>query len=79
MFFRLTIFVLLVYLIYKIVRKAKNIKAVEKGTAPSPSEDLVEDPFCHKYIPISQAHIKEISGKKHYFCSRECCDKYQSK
>jgi YHS domain-containing protein len=79
MFIRLIIFIFFVYLIYKIIKMAGHRKEGEETKASSVSEDLVEDPFCHKYVPISQAHVKEINGKKHYFCSWECFDKYQSK
>ncbi|HPK53840.1 MAG TPA: hypothetical protein PK114_05220 [Smithellaceae bacterium] len=36
----------------------------------------MEDPFCHTYIPVSQALKKEIAGKDFYFCSNDCCQKY---
>ena len=41
-------------------------------------EDLVEDPVCHTYVPLSQAIKKEISGKNYYFCSKQCSEKYLS-
>ena len=39
-------------------------------------EDLVQDPFCKTYVPKSQAYVKEIYGKPHYFCGKECFEKY---
>jgi YHS domain-containing protein len=39
-------------------------------------EDLVQDPFCKTYVPKSQAYVKEIDGKPHYFCGKECFEKY---
>lgn len=78
MFIRLIFFVFLVYLIYKIAKMTKN-KEGETTKASPASEDLVEDPFCHKYVPVSQAYVQEINGTKCYFCSKECFDKYQSK
>ena len=30
--------------------------------SPDGGEDLVEDPVCHTYVPMSQAVKKEISG-----------------
>jgi YHS domain-containing protein len=41
-------------------------------------EDLVEDPHCHTYVPVSQAYRKEIGGKSYYFCSKECYETYVS-
>jgi YHS domain-containing protein len=41
-------------------------------------EDLVEDPYCHTYLPLSSAYQASIKGKTLYFCSRECFEKYRS-
>ena len=76
---RFIIFVFLIYLIYKIIHQSKRMTSGKKETPSTTSEDLVEDPCCHKYVPMSQAYMKEIDGKKIYFCSRECSDQYQSK
>ena len=81
MLIRFLIFFILLYVIYKIIRTIKQQKpfAVQnnhyKSTAAA-GEELVEDPCCHTYIPISQAFRKEIAGKEHYFCSKECSEKY---
>ena len=41
-------------------------------------EDLVEDPLCHTYIPMSEAYKLTIEGKILYFCSKKCLEQYQS-
>jgi len=69
------------YAIYKVTKSIRREKPYtvqndNNKTTVAASEELVEDPYCHTYIPISQAHRKEIAGKEHYFCSKECCDKY---
>jgi len=79
---KFVIFFIVGYVIYKII---KNIRREEpfvvqndnKTTTAALGEELVEDPYCHTYIPISQAHRKEIAGKDHYFCSKECSEKYK--
>lgn len=81
MLIRFVIFLIIIYLIYRIIkifRKAKIDKANSCQSKPEQvvREDLIEDSFCHTYIPISQAYKKEIAGKDHYFCSKECCEKY---
>jgi YHS domain-containing protein len=40
------------------------------------SEDLVEDPYCHTYVPMSQAYEASIEGQTIYFCSQKCFEKY---
>ena len=78
---RLFVFIILIYFLYKIINVVTQSKSAEnkifqfKSTS-SGGEDLVEDPNCHTYVPISQAYKKEISGKDYYFCSKQCSDKY---
>jgi YHS domain-containing protein len=81
---RLFVFIILIYLLYNIInavkqlRKGKNENLKSESTAAG-GEDLIEDPVCHTYIPVSQAYKKEISGKDYYFCSKLCSDKYTLK
>ena len=82
MLIRFLIFFILLYVILKIIRTIRGQKPFAvpsdqyKTTAAS-GEELVEDPNCHTYIPISQACRKEIAGKEHYFCSKECSEEYR--
>jgi len=81
MLIRFLIFFILLYVIYKIIKiirqeKPFAVKSNHYKTTAALGEELVEDPYCHTYIPISQACRKEIAGKEHYFCSKECSEKY---
>ena len=81
MLIRFIVFFLVIYLLYRIVkfiRQAKSVGMNNYKFKPTPivGEDLVEDPACHTYIPVSQAYKKEIAGKNYYFCSKECCENY---
>jgi uncharacterized protein len=82
MLIRFIIIIISVYFLYRIIKLVNKKKrtAVNRdhqyGQAPSGGEDLMEDPFCHIYIPLSQACKKEIAGKIYYFCSKECCESY---
>ncbi|HTZ41397.1 MAG TPA: YHS domain-containing protein [Syntrophales bacterium] len=42
-------------------------------------EDLVEDPHCHTYVPVSEAFRVKADGKTLYFCSEECYRKFREK
>lgn len=79
---KVIIFIILIYLLYKIIKTVRQLKPSENKndqfqSSSSRGEDLVEDPVCHTYVPLSQAYKKEISGKSYYFCSRQCGEKYQ--
>jgi len=82
MIVRFLLFLLLIYLLYKIFKFFRQLKPSgneydKYKTDLKEGEDLVEDPFCHTYIPISQAFKKEIYGRNYYFCSKQCSDKYE--
>jgi YHS domain-containing protein len=84
MILRVVIAFLIFYLLY---RAAKMLFLPAKGKSDRPStfreaitgEDLVEDPYCHTYVPLSSAYKVSIKGKTLYFCSRECFERYRSK
>jgi len=81
MLIRFIIFLVLIYLTYRIVKFFRAAKSIRMNSSqfkstPAVGEDLVEDPACHTYIPVSQAYKKEIAGKNYYFCSKECCEGY---
>jgi YHS domain-containing protein len=42
-------------------------------------EELVQDPCCQRYIPISSAVKKRIGGKDYYFCDQGCLREYLDK
>lgn len=81
MLIRFIIFLGLIYLLYSIVQSFRQAKSVRMNNQqykvpPTVGEDLVEDPVCHTYVPVSQAYKKEIAGKNYYFCSKECYENY---
>lgn len=41
--------------------------------------DLVEDPICHTYIPLTSVYKKVMqkNGEPAYFCSQKCFDEYK--
>lgn len=80
MIIRLLIALLAIYLLFRIARGL-----FLKGSAPRqdlpqrrPGEDMVEDPCCHVYLPVSEAYAATVEGQTRHFCSRECYEKYIS-
>ncbi len=79
---RLAMFCFIIYLVYKLV-KWIILSPVLKGRDMSghqvsarQGEDLVEDPYCHMYVPLSQAYKASIDGQYVYFCSQKCFEQY---
>jgi YHS domain-containing protein len=81
---RLVIFGFLIYLIYRLAKwmimspgiKGQNMEGHQ--VPATQGEDLVEDPYCHIYVPVSQAHKAAVDGRDLYFCSEKCLEKYLS-
>jgi uncharacterized protein len=83
MFLRLILAVVIVYIIYR-VGKAIALPLSEKQQkypqrpTPIEDEDMVKDPYCNTYVPLSNAYKASVDGKTLYFCSEECFEKYVS-
>lgn len=80
MIIRLLIAVVVIYFLYKLLRKGFFAAGGKSGAAgpkpPAAGEDLIEDPLCHTYVPVSHAHPASIDGKTVYFCSQKCLERY---
>jgi YHS domain-containing protein len=79
MIFRLIIGIVLFYLLFKLVRGWKTVHGPSKADLPAVGEDLVEDPLCHTYVPVTHAHRLSIDGMTVYFCSQKCLELYKEK
>lgn len=70
------------YLLYRLFRKGSSkVGGSDKHHSfprSATGEELVEDPVCHTYIPISSAIRLETKGNTVYFCSQKCLEKYKS-
>ena len=81
MIIRLIIFIILCYILYRLVRslvlpspeKTEKTFTRSNGTI---TDEMVMDPYCHVYIPKREAITARIAGETIYFCSKECKKKY---
>lgn len=79
---RFIIIMLLTYLAYKFImgvfiKKGNQHRHIPgKPGRTANGEDLVEDPNCHTYIPLSNAIKTSVQGKAVYFCSKKCLEEY---
>jgi len=80
---RIILIAVIVFLLYRFIRVMLRIPGSGKRTsfprarAPEKSEDMVKDPCCGVYVPVSEAKSLTVNGKRLYFCSRECMDTYR--
>lgn len=83
---RTLIILILIYIAYRLIKRTfYKIPHVEEhhGThAPGAEggaageEDMALDPVCGSYVPLSTAITADFEGRKKYFCSPECRDKF---
>lgn len=83
MILRFIFTLVLLYCLYRIAKalflpSGRRVKPLSNRREGEQGEDLVEDPFCHTYIPVSEARKLDIDGKVVYFCSQKCLEVYQS-
>jgi len=71
------IVIVIAYLLYKLIRAWNTGKEAPRTDLPAGGEDLVEDPFCHTYVPISHACRIVVDGKTVCFCSQKCLEAFK--
>ena len=73
---RFIIFVLLLYLILRLVsfwRKiSRSSSPPSSASPPTLSGRMVKDEVCQMYLPRENALREIIDGEEHFFCSAEC-------
>ncbi|MDO9529508.1 MAG: hypothetical protein Q7J27_10170 [Syntrophales bacterium] len=83
MFLRFIVTAVIIYLVYRLAKSlfltsTRPPDKFPEGVVSIEKEDLVMDPYCHTYVPISDAYRASINGKTVYFCSEECFNKYKA-
>jgi len=79
MIIKLVIGIIFIYLLYKVLSGWKAVTGPSKKNLPAAGEDLVEDPICHTFVPISNACRASIEGKTLYLCCKKCLETYVEK
>ncbi len=76
---RLLIWLLLIYIGYRVVMAlftGKKPEAVSQGT-PTDAAMTHCDPVCGMYVSEEDAVVGKLDGQRHYFCSMACLEKYR--
>jgi len=79
MWLRMLIIAGVIYLLYRLTKRLKGHHEALKPSSGASGEDLVEDPLCHTYVPVSRSCRELIDGKMVYFCSQSCLERYKEK
>lgn len=75
--FRLIILAAIVYLLLKWLRRSAPPQRQAPGGGQTRTiEEMMQDPVCGTYVPISQAVTLKREKEILYFCSEACRDKF---
>ncbi len=72
---RLLMWLLLGYVVY-LIFKGKSIKKEIPREKPA-GEETHRDPVCGVYVAEDDAVVGRLEGKRIFFCSMACLEKYQ--
>jgi len=72
---RLLIWLLLGYVVYLIFKGSSAKKELPKETPAG--DETHRDPVCGVYVAEGDAVVGRLEGKRIYFCSMGCLEKYQ--
>jgi YHS domain-containing protein len=74
---RILIWALLGYMVY-LFFKGRSAKKEIKGEKPA-GEETHCDPVCGVYVTEDDAVIGRLEGKRIFFCSMDCLEKFQER
>ena len=84
MIIRLIIYICLIWLLVRVVKKLmvpagtrESFRNFSNKRNQGNIEEMMQDPYCGKYIPANKAIRIGINGKELFFCSTECADHYK--
>ena len=76
---RIIIYVVLAYILYRIVKGVLIPgRKIDDGKSSGVIDEMIQDPSCKTYIPRRDAIRKIVSGQEYFFCSEKCASQFES-
>ena len=72
---RLLMWLLLGYVVYLVVKGRSGKREIPKEA--SGGDETYQDPVCGVYVAEDDAVVGKLEGKRIYFCSMACLEKFQ--
>lgn len=80
--FQLFLLAAVVYILSRWLRRDNAAPRRTRSAPPTPPagqvEEMVQDPACGTWVPLSQALAARRGRETLHFCSAECRDKYMN-
>jgi YHS domain-containing protein len=81
--YRIIVIGIVLILVYLLLKKflfpSSRIDDRRRDDRRIKGEELMEDPQCHTYVPVSEAYRVTVDGKTLYLCSKACYKKFREK
>ena len=76
---RLLLWLLFIYIGYRVILTLTSSKKKEPELRSAPSEGVAtyRDPICGMYVSEDDAIVGKLDGQRHFFCSMACLEKYR--
>ena len=79
--FQLILLATVIYILYKWLRHSAPQSRPPRTVDPPPQtagqvEEMLQDPVCGTWVPVSQALSMQHGKETIHFCSAECRDKF---
>lgn len=77
-FFRIIFYLFIAYLVYLVLRFLFPARRKAQRNRPPRqlSGIMVKDEMCNTYLPEENALREKLDGRVHYFCSKECRERF---
>jgi len=76
---RFLLWLLLGYIGYRIIKAWLNAGEKRSSLKTASGDETFQDPVCGLYVSPDDATVGVLEGKKLYFCSLSCLEKYQER
>lgn len=79
---KLLLLALLFFLAYSFIQAlfpSRQEREKRSKNRTQQGEQMVQDPECGTYLPLSDALSANIGGRQRYFCSRKCRSQFKKK
>ena len=77
---RIIIYALIAYLFYRALKALllPKIKTMDQENGKV-IDEMIQDPFCQKYVPRREGIRRTIKGKEYFFCSNSCAEEFEKR
>jgi len=76
---RFLLWLLLGYIGYRIIKALLNAGEKRSSLETASEDETFQDPVCGLYVSLDDATVGVLEGKKLYFCSERCLEKYRER